>query len=136
MPYDAKGQWSKRGLQIAILLLAAIPTAAGAVGCALGPGFLSLQEPWPADLDSHFRFLSGIFVVIGLGFYSCLRGIERKTRRFRTLAGLVWAGGLARLLSLTIAGAPSLPHLAGLGMELLVVPGLVLWQSAVARPTT
>jgi hypothetical protein len=30
-------------------------------------------------------------------------------------------------------GAPALPHLAGLGMELLVVPVLVLWQAEVAK---
>lgn len=129
----AAGQRSKRGLQTVTLLLAAVPTAAGAAGCALGPGFLSLREPWPADLDSHFRFLSGAFLLVGLGFYGCVPGIERKTGRFRLLAGMVWCGGLARLLSLTVAGAPALPHLIGLGMELLVVPALVLWQADVAR---
>jgi hypothetical protein len=130
---DAAGQRSKRGLQTVTLRLAAIPTAAGAAGCVLGPGLLSLREPWPADLDSHFRFLSGVFLVVGLGFYSCLPDIERKTGRFRLLAGMVWVGGLARLCSLLVAGAPALPHLAGLGMELLVVPALVLWQAEVAR---
>jgi len=130
---DAARQRSKRGLQTVTLLLAAIPTAAGAAGCVLGPGFLSLREPWPADLDSHFRFLSGGFLVVGLGFYSCLPGIERRTGRFRLLAGLVWAGGLARLWSLVVAGAPTLPHLAALGLELLVIPALVLWQTRVAR---
>lgn len=130
---NAGGQWSKRGLQTVTLLLATIPTAAGAAGCVLGPGFLSLREPWPADLDSHFRFLSGIFLCVGLGFFSCLPGIDRKGARFRLLAGLVWTGGLARLGSVVIAGAPTLPHLAGLGMELLVVPALVLWQAEVAR---
>jgi len=130
---DAARQRSKRGLQTVTLLLAAIPTAAGTAGCVLGPGFLSLREPWPADLDSHFRFLSGVFLLVGLGFCSCLPGIEQKTGRFRLLAGLVWAGGLARLWSLVTAGAPTLPHLAGLGLELLVVPALVLWQAMVAR---
>jgi hypothetical protein len=99
----------------------------------LGPDFLRLDPPWPTDLDSHFRFLSGVFAAIGVGFYSTVPSIERKGRRFRLLCALIFAGGLARLLSLGIAGAPSLGHLAGLVMELGVVPLLALWQARVAR---
>ncbi|WP_404325468.1 DUF4345 family protein [Aerophototrophica crusticola] len=44
-------------------------------------------------------------------------------------------GGLGRLLSLLFHGAPTLPHLVGLGLELGVVPLLCLWQGRVARLT-
>jgi len=94
----------------------------------LGPDFLRLDPPWPADLDSHFRFLSGVFAAVGVGFYSTVPDIERKGARFRLLAALVIAGGVGRLLSLVVMGSPSAGHLAGLAMELLVVPLLVLWQ--------
>jgi Domain of unknown function (DUF4345) len=132
MPAGAEMRGDRRALQAVVALLATIPTAAGLAGCVLGPGLLSLQEPWPADLDSHFRFLSGIFTMVGVGFLTCLPDIERKTCRFRLLAALVCSGGAARLLSLLAVGSPTLPHLAGLGMELLVVPWLVLWQASVA----
>ena len=62
-------------------------------------------------------------------------GIEHKTARFRLLSALVVAGGLARLLSLAVTGTPSAGHLAGLGLELVVVPLLVLWQSRITRPS-
>jgi hypothetical protein len=120
---------SKPLLQAIVALLSLIPTSAGLAGIVLGPDFLRLDPPWPADLDSHFRFLSGVFLAVGVGFYSCIRSIEAKTGRFRLLASLVFCGGLARLLSLGIAGAPSAAHLVGLGMELVVVPLLVLWQA-------
>jgi hypothetical protein len=123
----------RRLLQIVVAILALIPTSAGLAGILLGPEFLRLEPPWPADLDSHLRFLSGVFLGVGIGFYSCIPGIERKTARFRLLAGLTVLGGLARLLSLVLAGSPSAGHLLGLGMELVVVPFLVLWQAHIAR---
>ena len=43
-------------------------------------------QPWPADLDSHFRFLSGIFLAMGIAWYSCIPAIEANVARFRLLA--------------------------------------------------
>lgn len=114
-------------------MLGLIPTLTGATGILLGPGFLRLAHPWPVDLDSHFRFLSGVFLAVGLGFYSCIPDIERKTERARLLAALIVTGGLARLWSLMSVGVPSLGHCGGLVMELLVVPCLILWQARLAR---
>ncbi len=120
-------------LQVVIAVLALIPTVTGAAGVLLGPDFLRPDPQWPADLDSHFRFLSGMFLAIGIGFFFTVRGIETRTGRFRLLAALVFTGGLARLLSLLVAGTPSAGHLLGLGMELVVVPLLVVWQARIAR---
>src|SRR5687768_11966128 len=49
----------RRALQTVVSLLALIPTLTGAAGMGLGPDFLRLDPPWPADLDSHFRFTVG-----------------------------------------------------------------------------
>ena len=125
----------RRLLQAFIAVLALIPTLTGMAGILLGPDFLRLDPPWPNDLDSHFRFLSGIFLGVGIGFYSCIAGIESKTGRFRLLAAFTFAGGLARLWSLLLVGAPSAGHVFGLGMELSVVPLLVLWQARLAHRT-
>ena len=122
----------RRALQTVVAVLALIPVSVGAAGILLGPSFLETDPPWSADLDSHFRFLSGVFLSGGIAFLSCVPSIERKSNRFRLLAGCVFLGGLARLLSLGIAGAPSPGHLGGLFMELVAVPLLVLWQARVA----
>ena len=45
---------------------------------------------------------------------------------------LVFAGGLARLLGLVLAGVPPAPMLGGLTMELVVTPLLCVWQGRVA----
>ena len=121
-----------RLLQAVIAALALIPISAGLAGVTLGPGFLGVDRPWPADLDSHVRFLSGVFLAVGLAFMSTVPSIANRTRRFRLLASFVFLGGLARLLSLVVVGAPSFGHVVGLVYEFLVVPLLVLWQARVA----
>ena len=90
----------------------------------------------PRDLDSQFRYVSGIFFATGIGFLSCIPAIERRGGRFRLLGGLIVAGGLTRGVSLVAVGAPSTGHLLGLGMELLVVPLLMLWQARIAQRAT
>lgn len=92
------------------------------------PGFTRSE----IDLDSQFRFLSGIFLGLLIGLYSCVASIERKSSRFRLLGGLIVCGGLARLVSLLAAGPPGGGHRYGLVMELVVTPLLLLWQARVA----
>jgi hypothetical protein len=111
-----------------VTVFALIPVSAGLAGVAAGPRFLQVVAPWAADLGSHLRFLSGIFLAMGLAWWSCIRDFKRSGARFRLLALLTFCGGLARLLSLAVDGVPSTGHLAGLGMELIVVPLLTLWH--------
>jgi hypothetical protein len=85
------------------------------------------------DLDSHFRYLSGIFLMMGFAFVSTIPHIERKGPLFRLLGAMVVLGGLSRALSWIEVGAPGEGHRFGLAMELGVVPLLMLWQWRVAR---
>lgn len=123
----------RRLLQAAVALGCVVPLLAGGSGMIEGPAFLrGVASPVPPDLDSHFRYLSGLLFAIGLAFASCIPRIERRTARFRLLAFLVFVGGLGRLLGLLSAGVPGTGHLFGLAMELVTVPLLVLWQARVA----
>jgi hypothetical protein len=125
-----------RLLQAAVAIACLVPLGAGAMGVLHGPAWLKgVGAPGvpPPDLDSHFRYMSGIFLGVGIAFAGCIPDIARKGPRFRLLGGLVVAGGLARLLSLVEAGVPSAGHRFGLAMELGVVPLLMLWQWRVAR---
>ncbi|HEX8309619.1 MAG TPA: DUF4345 domain-containing protein [Allosphingosinicella sp.] len=127
----------RRLLQVAVALGCVIPLLAGGSGMIEGPGFLhGVGSDVPPDLDSHFRYLSGLLFAIGLAFASCIPGIEQKTGRFRLLALLVFIGGLGRLLGLLSAGVPGTGHVFGLAMELGTVPLLVLWQARVAARGT
>ena len=110
-----------------------MPLLAGGSGVARGPAWIKGVGAVPVDLDSHFRYMSGIFLGVGIAFVTCIRDIERKGDRFRLLGALVIMGGLARLWSLIEAGPPTRGHVLGLGMELIVVPCLMAWQASNAR---
>ena len=123
----------RRLLQLAAALACTVPLLAGGVGMIEGPPFLrGVEDGGPVDLDSHFRYLSGLLFGMGIAFASCIPAIERKTARFRLLALIVFVGGLGRLFGLVSSGAPGTGHLFGLVMELVTVPLLVLWQARVA----
>jgi len=125
----------KRLLQVIVAIACLIPLKTGGDGMLFGPSWLKGMSAVaaPTDLDSHFRYISGIFFAVGVAFATCVPGIETKGGRFRLLGAFVICGGCARLLSLLLIGAPSTGHIFGLVMELGVVPLLMLWQARVAR---
>ena len=121
----------RRYLQRTVAVLALVPVSAGLFGVLFGPAMTGDQVSVSAD--SHFRYLSGLLLGIGLLFWSTTPAIEEKTGRFRLLTLLVVIGGLARLIGLLLTGIPSLYMLASLALELVVTPMLALWQTRVAK---
>ncbi len=124
----------KRLLQAATALACAVPLSMGVTSVLRSAAVLKgVELPLPTDLDSHFRYLSGLLLGIGLTFLACLPNIERRRPVFLALGAIILVGGLARLLSVVEVGWPSSGHRFGLVMELVVVPVIVLWQGRVAR---
>ena len=122
----------KRLLQAAVIVGALVPVSAGLAGIVMGSALVETRPP-DIDADSHFRYLSGLLLAIGLGFMSLVPKIETRTSAFRLLTFLVVTGGIARLVSWAVLGKPGAPMVAGLIMELLITPALCLWQGALAR---
>ncbi|MGU3390005.1 DUF4345 domain-containing protein [Sphingomonas sp. M1A8_2b] len=123
----------KRLLQAVIAVACLLPLVVGGQGVLHGPAPFGHLAEVPRDLDSHFRYISGIFFATGLGFVSCIPDIERKGPRFRLLGGLIFVGGISRGISLLAVGVPSQGHVLGLVMETVVVPLLMLWQCNFAK---
>ena len=123
----------RRLLQLVVALACLVPLSVGGTSVLHGPRFLGHPPLIPTDLDSHFRYVSGIFFTVGIAFASCVPRIEATGPRFRLLGALVVAGGCARLVSLASVGVPSTGHLFGLAMELGAVPALMTWQASFAR---
>lgn len=123
----------KRLLQGVMAITLTLPFSAALAGVIGGPGFLGHPPVIPADLDSHFRYVSGLFLAMLLFFAACIPGVEHKGARLRMLGAMVILGGTARLWSLASVGMPSPGHLAGLGIELVEMPLLLLWQARLAR---
>ena len=123
----------RRLLQGAVAVACLVPLLAGLAGIAEGPAMVRGGAAMSADLDSHMRYLSGLLLGIGVAFLSCVPRIEGRGQVFQLLGGIVVVGGLARLGSLLAVGVPGLEHQLALGMELFVVPALMLWQARIAR---
>lgn len=118
-------------LQQAVAIVASIPVATGLYGVLFGQALTG--DAVSISAESHFRFLSGLLLGIGLCFWSTLPSIEIHTGRFRLLTLLVVVGGLGRLIGLGLTGLPSLFMVGGLIVELVVAPVLCLWQTRVAN---
>jgi hypothetical protein len=114
-----------------VAIAATVPVAAGLYGVLFGQALTG--DAVSISAESHFRFLSGLLLGIGLCFWSTLPAIEARTNRFRLLTLLVVIGGLGRLVGLGLTGLPSLFMIGGLIMELIVTPVLCLWQTRVAN---
>src|SRR5829696_5849143 len=114
-------------LQQAVAIVATIPVAAGLYGVLFGQALTG--DAVSISAESHFRFLSGLLLGIGLCFWSTLPSIEIRTGRFRLLTLLVVIGGVGRLIGLGLTGLPSLFMI----VELVVAPVLCLWQTRVAN---
>ncbi len=123
---------SRRGLQIAIAAFGLVPVLGGLAGVVLGPGMAG-DAATTLGQDSHFRYLSGLLLGIGLVFWSLIPRVEREGRLFRLLTLIVAIGGLARLGGLLTIGVPPPAMLFGLVMELGTTPLLCFWQYRLAR---
>lgn len=122
----------RRLLQIAIAVAACVPVAGGFAGVLGGPAIFG-PASGSIDSDSHFRYLSGLLLGLGLTFWWLVPRIEVASAPVRILTGLVVTGGLGRLISLSVLGLPSAGMVFALNMELAVTPLLCLWQSRVAK---
>ncbi len=121
-------QGERRALKAAVAIAALVPVAAGSAGILVGAHADSTA------FDSHYRYLSGLLLGLGLTFWSLVPALERRTGLFRALTLVVVIGGLARLFAYAQRGDPGVMRFA-LVMELVVTPALCLWQARVARAT-
>ena len=129
-----KRETERRLLQGATVLACMVPLSMGLVSVIRSAAVLQgVEPPFPVDLDSHYRYLSGLLLGIGLVFLASIPRIESKGAVFRTLGFVILVGGLARLYSLIENGTPGFGHQFGLVMELVVVPAIVVWQARVAK---
>ncbi len=62
----------RRALQLVVAIACLVPLAIGGISIVRGPGWLGHAPVVPADLDSQFRYVSGIFFALGLAFTTCV----------------------------------------------------------------
>lgn len=118
-------------LQIAVGFAAAVPFLAGLRGVIVGTP-MDVARAY-VDLDSHYVYLSGILMGIGIAFWHCIRHIERKSSIFRALCGIVFLGGVCRIINWGGSDMPTWYSFAAMGMEIIVAPAMAWWHMRVAR---
>lgn len=129
-----KGAAAERRLfQILVLLASIVPIAAGTAGVLIGPGMLHGVANASPDLESHFRYLSGLLLGIGLAFAACVADLDRRAQLYRALSLIVVLGGLGRLLAAMENGRPTGANQFAFFMELIIVPLLLLWFRRIDR---
>jgi len=121
----------KRLLQIVIAIIGLIPVAAGMLGGLHG---LAMLGYWgDAAVDSHFRYLSGLLLAIGVAYWTTIPDIERQGARISLLTLIVVTGGFFRAIGMLMDGSPGPAMTGALIVELVVAPVIYLWQLRVAR---
>jgi uncharacterized protein DUF4345 len=122
-------------LQICTAVLALIPIVTGIV-TLLGlkdPLYRPLPLPRSPILDSNLRFFGGIWLGIGLAMLWLVPSIEQQGVLFRALWGAVFLGGVGRILSWILIGAPPKPFIGFTLLELIGAPFFIYWQHRVAQ---
>ena len=120
-----------RSLQIAVAIAGLVPVSAGLSGALGGLAFMGTDTA-SIPVDSHFRYLSGLLLGIGIAFWCMIPTLASSTGPARLLTFIVFIGGLARLYGWMLHGDTSAVVIFALVMELIVTPGLCLWQARVA----
>jgi hypothetical protein len=124
---------SKRGLQIVIVLLSLLPLGFGLMGVVFGAArFQGAGPALPVDLDNQMRFLSAWYLALAVLAWWVAATIERQGTLFRIICWALFAGGLARLISVVTVGPPSTRFLVVMAAELLF-PLLIVWQNQVRK---
>src|ERR1700712_5652597 len=94
-------------LQKVVGVAGLVPVCAGLYGVVFGTA-LTGDATLSISGDSHYRYLSGLLLGIGLLFWSGIPAIEVRRGRFQLLTLIVVVGGLARLGGLLLTGLPAL----------------------------
>lgn len=120
----------RKALEICLIAVAIIVISTGVLGL-LGvdnPLYSSIELPRLPLLDTNLRFYSGIWLVLGVTMLLTFRHMEQHLILYRVLFGMIMVGGVGRALSILTLGAPPLPIVALMCLEIFASPLLLYWQ--------
>ena len=126
---------SKRALQILTAILALVPIATGIIGMfgLSDPIYAPMGLPHNALLDSNLRFFAAVWLGLGLALLWLVPRIETETVLFRVFWGMIFIGGIGRLLAMIFTGLPIAPFIGFTALEIFGAPLFIWWQSRLAR---
>lgn len=131
------------GLKIALAIFGIVPMLGGISGWLMGPKRLlkgvDIVNKATKDyysFDSEFRYLSGLWLAFGFAIYWMIPRIEKQSKFFTFIGSAIVLGSLGRLVSILQLGVPKTATLVFMGLELTIVPILVIWVNRVGKKNT
>ncbi len=126
---------SKLSLQIVTGVLGVIPVVTGLIGMfgLSDPIYASAGLPANVLLDSNLRFFGGVWLGLGLAMFWLVPKIEKQTILFRAIWGMIFLGGVGRLISMLLRALPPIPFIGFTILEIAGAPIFVLWQARLAK---
>jgi hypothetical protein len=124
----------RQALQVCLAVLGVVTVVIGVLGMmgVDNPLYRSVQLPRESLLDTNMRFYSGVWLVLGLTVLATVRSLEKHFALYRVLWGMIFVGGIGRLLSLLIVGTPPLFIIGLMLLELFGSPVFLWWHQRVA----
>jgi hypothetical protein len=131
----------KRILQVILAIIGLIALITGALGIVAGMATdfgdfygvsVSPHIEGNIILDSNLRYFSGLWLGVGLILFWMIPSIERQKLVFRLVAGMIFIGGVGRVISILSFGVPSPLFIAFVVLELLF-PLLIIWQNRLSQ---
>jgi hypothetical protein len=125
----------RRALQIVTAILGLVPLATGLIGMSgiSDPIYASLGLPADPLFDSNLRFFAGVWLGLGLAIFWLVPKIEQHTLLFRVIWGMIFIGGIGRIVSMLFVGLPPAPFIGFTVLEIVGAPLFVIWQRRIAR---
>jgi len=115
----------KRLLQIILVMSGIVGIAIALAHVVLGPAAIPGSIAVNPTMDSEDRFYAVMFLGHSLALLWCARAVERRGTIVKFLAGLLFLGGVARLISMVAVGQPNWFFQAMTAIELLLP--VLLW---------
>jgi uncharacterized protein DUF4345 len=125
----------RRAFQVFPVLFGVIVIAIGAAHLAVGPAAIIGGSDVNPTSDGEDRFYAGMFLRYGLALLWCSRDVQRRRAYIKALAFAFLVGGIGRLLSLILVGAPHPFFIAMLVLELVLPPLMVFGAKRAATPS-
>lgn len=126
---------TKRALQITTTVLALIPIITSFIGLmgVSDPLYVAAGIPRDPLLDSNLRFFNGVWLGLGIGLLWLVPRVDTQTAMFRMFWGMIFLGGIGRLLSMLLIGMPPWPFIGFTALEIIGAPCFVLWQNRIRQ---
>jgi hypothetical protein len=100
---------------VMFVVVAALHLFFGLQADAMVGASVSLQTAADASLDSQNRFYGVNFSFLGVALYICASDLRRYEPILKSLLGVFFLSGVARVVSWAVRGAPAAGHCAGCG---------------------